>query len=63
MIIGGGAALGPLLAGYTIDWSGYGAVVVEGVALFLVSAAAYGWARWRSTGETVQASSHSLSHG
>lgn len=63
MIIGGGAALGPLLAGYTIDWSGYGAVVVEGVALFLVSASAYGWARWRSTAGTVQASSHSLSHG
>ncbi len=63
MIIGGGAALGPLLAGFTIDWRGYGAVVVEGTALFLISALAYGWARWRSPAGLAQASSPSLSHG
>lgn len=47
MIIGGGAALGPLLAGYTIDWTGgYHAVALEGAAILVLSILAYARARW-----------------
>ncbi|ASG22271.1 MULTISPECIES: MFS transporter [Nitrospirillum] len=46
MIIGGGAALGPLLAGYALDYTGtYVAVAALGALLLVLSAAAFGWAR------------------
>ncbi|WP_042695465.1 MFS transporter [Azospirillum sp. B506] len=66
MIIGGGAALGPMLAGYTIDFlGGYGAVATEGGIVLLLSAAAFARSRSRALvkGAAIQAPSSSLSHG
>ncbi|MDZ5645834.1 MFS transporter [Nitrospirillum sp. BR 11828] len=48
MIIGGGAALGPLLAGYALDFAGsYVAVAAQGALLLALSAAAFIAARRR----------------
>jgi predicted MFS family arabinose efflux permease len=66
MIIGGGAALGPMLAGYTIDFlGGYGAVATEGGIILLLSAAAFARSRSRALvkGAAIQPPSSSLSHG
>ncbi|MEE3627601.1 MFS transporter [Nitrospirillum sp. BR 11752] len=49
MIIGGGAALGPLVAGYTLDYAGtYVAVAAQGALLLALSVAAFIAARRRS---------------
>ncbi|AWB07877.1 MFS transporter (plasmid) [Azospirillum humicireducens] len=66
MIIGGGAALGPMLAGYTIDFlGGYGAVATEGGIILLLSAAAFARARSKALAKAaaIQAPTSSLSHG